>query len=438
MAAHLTMGGTTVQRLGVGRSRAFLWISVASLLIAGLGTTAEDSEGIVAEPPRVQGSDSSRSRAIQNPEGQDSLGQVVEVRMERFHSYYMLVVPPGYSRTRPTPLIVDLHGASHPSTRPAARSIKAWQQVAAERGYLHLLPQARLRGWNVARKGYKEEFAEGGAAGTDTEFVLAAIESASRVYNVDGSRILLTGFSSGADFVYQLVQTETSRQFKAAIPICAGVFKWSEATAQRQVKAIPILNVTGELDVRKPAVWKAFRTLRENGWDASFIEVPAIGHRFPPSSYYAQFLDWFEALDQRPPSAKQLKRMVEDSENRGDIAEAISTSRRLLALKISKRDREKTLQRLAEYEAKGQVAMQEAERIYGQGTEDFQNYLAGLASVWKVMVTFWDTRVATLAEERYNQWAQSPEVKVAGSENDRSARKNKFSSAWDNSLGRAI
>lgn len=408
--------------LSVGRSRAFLWTFVASLLIAVLGTSAGDGEGIVAELSPVQGSDSSRSRAVQNPEGQDSLGQVVEVRMERFRSYYMLVVPPGYSRTRPTPLIVDLHGASHPSTRPAERSIKAWRQVAAERGYLHLLPQARLRAWNVARKGYKEEFAAGGAAGTDTEFVLAAIESVSRVYNVDRNRILLTGFSSGADFVYQLVETENSRQFKAAIPICAGVFEWPEAAAQREVKPIPILNVTGELDVRKPTVWKAFRTLKKNGWDASFVEVPAIGHRFPPSSYYAQFLDWFEALDQQPRTARQLKKMIQDSENSGDIAEAISLCRKLLTLKISKRDREETLQRLAEYEAKGQVAMEESERVYSQGGKDFQNYLTGLASMWKAMVTFWDTPVGTVAEERYNQWAQSPEVKAAR-EQERQKRK---------------
>lgn len=102
----------------------------------------------------------------------------------------LILVPSGYTATRPAPLIVLLHGAGGSGASIAGRF-----PFLEDSGAVVLAPDSRdERTWDVILGGF----------GPDVEFIGTALAHARRVCSVDAGRIVLAGFSDGASYALSL------------------------------------------------------------------------------------------------------------------------------------------------------------------------------------------------------------------------------------------
>jgi phospholipase/carboxylesterase len=102
-----------------------------------------------------------------------------------------LYVPASYSPTKPTPLLVLLHGATQDST--------LWSRGPLEKLFdnpaiIVVAPDSRERTWDLSLGGY----------GPDVRFIDDALALIFRRCNIDPTRIALGGFSDGASYALSL------------------------------------------------------------------------------------------------------------------------------------------------------------------------------------------------------------------------------------------
>jgi len=109
---------------------------------------------------------------------------------------YTLYIPPSYDRSKPTPLVISIHGAG--LWGQAQRRISLWDRLADREGFIVAYPSAiRGRGPMV--------WHEGGMGPTpDTRFIGALIDTLASQYNVDPARIYANGLSNGGGMTWGL------------------------------------------------------------------------------------------------------------------------------------------------------------------------------------------------------------------------------------------
>ena len=97
---------------------------------------------------------------------------------------------PVVATTRPSPLVVLLHGAG--SSASAALMLLA--DLTEAHGLILLVPDSRRSSWDFLRGGY----------GPDVQFIDRALEHVFERCRVDSARIALAGFSDGASYALSL------------------------------------------------------------------------------------------------------------------------------------------------------------------------------------------------------------------------------------------
>ena len=117
---------------------------------------------------------------------------------------YLLYVPKTHDATKPTPLVISLHGGA---LWPAAqRDISRWNALADEQGFIVVYPagagRARHRVWRVNR---------GPGLPRDVRFIADLIDTLRAAYNIDPARIYADGLSNGAGMAFVLSCTLSDR-----------------------------------------------------------------------------------------------------------------------------------------------------------------------------------------------------------------------------------
>ena len=144
------------------------------------------------------------------------VAQDPEIRLPSFDvdvgkASYVVTHPDGHDAGHPTPLILDFHGAIHPSRKGAIVSRdRLWSNVVKQVPILVAAPNGRTRSWGRIQ-GEKDDLAYGAA-------VLAHMK---RTFAVAPGRIYLAGFSSGADFLCTS-GIQRSGEFAASLVTCPG------------------------------------------------------------------------------------------------------------------------------------------------------------------------------------------------------------------------
>lgn len=120
------------------------------------------------------------------------------------------------SKWRPSPLIVAMHG--HGGRKEDM--LRLWTAVAAEHGAVLIAPEGPLQGPNDGRSW--------GVGGRDTpaRWITDVVNDTKRRLRVDGSRIVLTGFSQGGGMTYGIGMLYP-KTFHGLIPM-GGPFTWAE------------------------------------------------------------------------------------------------------------------------------------------------------------------------------------------------------------------
>ncbi len=163
-----------------------------------------------------------------------------------FTRTYLFHVPPGYANTKPTSLILALHGGFG-----SAVNIESQSQLSIksdEADFIVVYPEGikvlGIRTWNA-----------GGCCGgaesfniDDVGFIDTLIEKLSTEYNIDQKRIFATGISNGGMMCYRLA-SDLANKIAAVAPVAATMVIKTTVNASR---AVPIIHFHSFNDTNVP------------------------------------------------------------------------------------------------------------------------------------------------------------------------------------------
>jgi polyhydroxybutyrate depolymerase len=155
---------------------------------------------------------------------------------------YLLYVPRSYDGTRPTPLVISLHGGA---MWPAAQmETSQWNRVANEHGFIVVYPSGVSgRGPRAWRAG------SGPGLVRDVRFISELIDTLKAAYNIDPARIYANGLSNGGGMAFVLSCTLSDRIAAVGLVATAIFLPWSACTDRA---AVPMIAFQGTADRAVP------------------------------------------------------------------------------------------------------------------------------------------------------------------------------------------
>ena len=174
---------------------------------------------------------------------------------------YLLYVPRSHDRTKPTPLVISLHGAA---MWPAAQmAVSEWNRVADRQGFIVVYPS----GTGLARhKAWQAGHPRGEAK--DVRFIKDLIDTLKASHNIDPSRVYADGVSNGAGMAFRL-SCALSDRIAAIGMVASAVFpSWESCPDQRPS---PTIVFHGTADPIAPYHGGATWVARDN----PFADIPA-------------------------------------------------------------------------------------------------------------------------------------------------------------------
>jgi len=225
------------------------------------------------------------------PQSAETLDVKVPVKMG-----YLLYVPKDYDKSKPTPLMLFLHGAGERGTD--INKVKMHgppKQIAAGKEFpcIVVSPQCPSGIW-------WQEFE-----------LMALLDDVATKYNVDPDRIYLTGLSMGGFGTWQLA-AYAPRKFAAIAPICGG----GETFWAKQIAHIPTWVFHGDKDgaipvARSEAMIAALKKVPEEMKyaEAKFTVYPGVGHDSWTQTYDdPEFYKWLFAQKRLEPKPEPQKK----------------------------------------------------------------------------------------------------------------------------------
>jgi len=193
---------------------------------------------------------------------------------------YVLFVPHNYSKDKPTPTILFLHGAGETKQKEGAKT-KGTPKMPVEVGigpaikkrektfpFLTIIPQAPRFGWG---------------AGTDgAKMALAILEVVEKEYNVDAKRVYLTGLSMGGMGTWSLAMAMPDK-WAAIVPICGR----GDTKSADKIKDLPCWAFHGDADNAVPVAGSRdmIAAIKKAGGEPKYTEYPGVGHNSWDKAY---------------------------------------------------------------------------------------------------------------------------------------------------------
>jgi len=189
-----------------------------------------------------------------------------------------LYVPETWDGAAPSALVVALHGGSG----HGRDFLWSWLREARTRGALLLSPTAQDRTWSIM-----------GGEDVDAARLRAAVEDVAARYNVDRSRVLLTGMSDGATYAL-LCGLAPGSAFTHLAPACGVLHPFLLAEGGiAAARGRPIYLVHGALDWMFPVqtARMARQALESVGARVVYREIDDLSHTYPRDEN-PRILDW--------------------------------------------------------------------------------------------------------------------------------------------------
>jgi len=190
---------------------------------------------------------------------------------------FSLYVPEYYTPDRAWPLVMALHGGSG----NGRGFLWSWLRDARSGGAILVAPTATGGTWALMGED------------TDTPNLARILASVQARWNVDSSRLLLTGMSDGGTFCY-VTGLESASPFTHLAPVAATFHPLMAETADAErLRGLPIHIVHGRLDWMFPV--QVARQTREvlsaAGADVTYRELDDLSHCYP-REMNAPILNW--------------------------------------------------------------------------------------------------------------------------------------------------
>ncbi len=250
-------------------------------------------------------------------------GQQAEIPLAAFDhgaikASYVISTPSTWNGIEPLPLILDLHGAIHPSKRGGSHTSGAlWAGFVERVPCIVAAPNCRTRGWNRVK-----------GALDDTAYLQAVMKDVRKRHPVAKGRIYLAGFSSGSDFACT-GGLQPLLGIRGTLVVCPGppnVVGIRNGSLEK-IKNQPFVFATGEEDyIRKAGAFDAYEHIKSLGGDALYREVPRKGHVFFGMDEYVRLFQDLERLVHEPKEVDWLA-LAEAALERKDYLTATSHAR---------------------------------------------------------------------------------------------------------------
>jgi len=155
---------------------------------------------------------------------------------------YLLYVPKSYDRSRPTPLVISMHGAG--LWGAAQMETSQWNNLADSHGFIVVYPSG------IGGKGVRIWRAEPGPGlMKDVRFISELIDTLKASYNIDPARIYANGLSNGGGMSFVLSCTLSDRIAAVGMVAAAQTLPWTWCTDAR---AVPMIAFHGTADPEVP------------------------------------------------------------------------------------------------------------------------------------------------------------------------------------------
>lgn len=210
-----------------------------------------------------------------DPRFEPLLARVQAARDQRFEAFttmareaeMIVVVPDTLPADEPAPLIVALHGHGG----RAEDFVEVYREAAARIGAVLVVPSAIRPAGNGGQSWTFRDEAEW--------MVFYAIERASKVHAIDPARVVLTGFSMGANTTLEVGLKHPDR-FVGLIPVCGhwdeGVMRLGESDRRPRVALM-----IGARDPWAKTFRRAHEALGEAGIRSRLRVYQGVGHGYP-------------------------------------------------------------------------------------------------------------------------------------------------------------
>ena len=155
---------------------------------------------------------------------------------------YLLYVPKSYDRSRPTPLVISMHGAG--LWGAAQMETSQWNNLADSHGFIVVYPSG------IGGKGVRIWRVEPGPGlMKDVRFISELIDTLKASYNIDPARIYANGLSNGGGMSFVLSCTLSDRIAAVGMVAAAQTLPWTWCTDAR---AVPMIAFHGTADPEVP------------------------------------------------------------------------------------------------------------------------------------------------------------------------------------------
>lgn len=152
---------------------------------------------------------------------------------------YYLYVPEGLPAN--SPLVFTCHAVG--GSGYSEFSADGWQKMANKENFIVAYPDGIASGYHWKFNSYTNGWDLTGM--TDVNFMLAIVDSVKKEYNIDATRVYMSGFSIGGEFVYH-VANKAADKFAAFVPI-SGCSNPATVTVTAS-RPVPIFHVHGTAD----------------------------------------------------------------------------------------------------------------------------------------------------------------------------------------------
>jgi len=146
---------------------------------------------------------------------------------------YRMFRPPTLNTNEPVPLVIVLHGT--PIDAAGFEDVIHFQAEASAAGFMAVYPDGCDEDWDESDKSY------------DVDLLNKMLDRLESQFQIDTSRIYITGASAGGFMAYRVACDMASRI--AAVASIAGSMWWNDCVPARP---IPILEMHGTVDVNVP------------------------------------------------------------------------------------------------------------------------------------------------------------------------------------------
>ncbi len=190
---------------------------------------------------------------------------------------FSLYVPEYYAADRAWPLVMALHGGSG----NGRGFLWSWLRDARSRGAMLVAPTASGGTWALMGED------------TDTSNLAHILDFVRARWNIDPTKLLLTGMSDGGTFCY-VSGLESASPFTHLAPVAATFHPlMAEMADAERLRGLPIYLVHGRLDWMFPV--QVARQTREAlsaaGADVTYREIDDLSHCYP-REMNAAILNW--------------------------------------------------------------------------------------------------------------------------------------------------